>query len=113
MSSGLNERPIDPHSIPAGRTLLQVAWRDEDGNLYVKQAVGDARHLCVDMTVRSRLVWSFVAAWISGMAATFGVEVAEIEMDPDRMRKSAIVGPGGKPYTLPDDNDGGGNPRSH
>lgn len=92
-----NEKPIDIHSIGAGKVLLQAVWRDEHGNLYVKQAVGDGAVLCADFKLRANLIWSFVAAWISAMAATLNVDVAEIETDP-MAEKSSIVRPDGQPY---------------
>lgn len=90
------ETPIDPQALGAGKCLVQFAWRDQAGELYCIQKVGDGAVLCVDMALRSNLVWSAVAAWISTMAATLGIEVAEIETDPKAPR-SGLVGPTGKP----------------
>jgi hypothetical protein len=102
------ERYIKPENVDRGQLMFTVTWRGEDGQWYFRQASGPALPLIKDMDLRTRLLWSFNAAWLSAVAAVLGVDVAEIELDP--MSKSPIVNPKGVPYTSPhgSGNDGSG-----
>lgn len=107
MKIELTERFINPENVARDQVLLTVSWRGADGEWYFRQASGPAMPLVKDMELRTRLLWTFTAAWLSALAATHGVDVAEIEFDPTA--KSAIVDGKGKPYNSP---HGSGNGRA-
>jgi hypothetical protein len=105
------QRPINAGEIGPLHGVFQILWRGPDGHLYVHQMRGpDVRALLLNdpegRHLRDSLFWHMKASFLSVGAAVFGFE--PVELEPEPVKPSPIVGPDGRAYNSTDGNGGTG-----